>query len=236
MTEVIFRNRKYSRQKLISYGFEETAEGCIYKTDIAGGELSLTVKVTDEGRVFTRVNDVAFGEEYVLHLVGSAGGEFVGRVKAEYTAVLDDISERAFDNVYFSSVNTAEIFRYMKERYGCDAEFPFDDSPDCAVWRMGDNAKWFAILMSVKAEKLGIESDENVDIINLKNTPERIDGLICEMGIFRAYHMNKKHWITVLLDGSVQIDKVFSLIDESYGLVREKHKKKKRRGDTDGNE
>lgn len=231
MTEVAFNNRKYNCQKLISYGFKEEDGSCFYEKEIAGGELLLTVKVTCEGRVFTRVTDTAFGEEYVLHLVGSAGGAFVGKVKAEYEAILGDISERAFDNLYFSSITAAEIMRYIKNRFDGDAEFLFDESPDCAVWRRKDNKKWYAVLMNIKAKKLGLDDESAIDVLNLKNTPENIDSLVSENGIFRGYHMNKKHWLTVALDGTVSMEKVFSLIDESYDIVEKKHKKARRKAE-----
>ena len=76
--------------------------------------------------------------------------------------------------------------------------------------------------MDVPFEKLNIDKQGMVDIINLKNIPEIIGGLRKQPGILPAYHMNKEHWITVLLDGSVSEEKINDLIDVSYELTKKK--------------
>ena len=77
--------------------------------------------------------------------------------------------------------------------------------------------------MDIPYEKLKIEKDGIVDVINLKNIPEMIGGLRKEEGILPAYHMNKEHWITVLLDGTVDKEEIFDLIDISFELTMKKH-------------
>ena len=73
--------------------------------------------------------------------------------------------------------------------------------------------------MDVPYEKLSINKDGMVNIINLKNIPEMLGGLRKDEGILPAYHMNKEHWITILLDGTVQKEKICDLIDISYDLT-----------------
>ena len=49
-----------------------------------------------------------------------------------------------------------EIYRYMKKKYKAEPEFLWKRFPDYAVFRHQDNRKWFAIIMDVPAEKLGL--------------------------------------------------------------------------------
>ena len=76
--------------------------------------------------------------------------------------------------------------------------------------------------MDVHFEKLKINKEGIVNVINLKNIPEIIGGLRRENGILPAYHMNKEHWITILLDGTVPKKKICELIDISYELTGKK--------------
>ncbi len=73
-------------------------------------------------------------------------------------------------------------------------------------------------LLMVSKNKLGLNSDEIVDIIDLKMLPENIEEIVDNEKYFFGYHMNKKHWITIILDGSVEIEKIYELIDISYNL------------------
>ena len=86
-------------------------------------------------------------------------------------------------------------------------------------------------MIDVQRDKLVLHGDEYVDVINLKVDDMFFgDMLIRQNGILPAYHMNKQHWITVLLDGTVPNDKVFDLINMSFMATASKKKKEKIRG------
>ena len=92
-----FKNRKVNTGKLLEYGFVLDAGVYVYKVPLVGGQMKLTVDVSPDGEVATTVEDAAFGEEYVLHLVPHAEGAFVGQVRTEYGDILDDIAKKCFD-------------------------------------------------------------------------------------------------------------------------------------------
>ncbi|MCR4669770.1 MAG: MmcQ/YjbR family DNA-binding protein [Saccharofermentans sp.] len=118
--------------------------------------------------------------------------------------------------------------RYIFSQYGVEADYPFEGDDVSAVFRHGDNRKWFGIAMRISGSKLGLSSSL-VDILNVKITdPVYLDMLIHSPGIFPAYHMNKKHWVTVLLDGSVPEDSVCGLIDMSYQATMSKKPRRSR--------
>lgn len=121
-----------------------------------------------------------------------------------------------------------KVFAYMKKKYKASPEYPWAKYDSNAVFRHSDNKKWFALVMGVEKDKLGLSGDGYVDVINLKIDDMMFrDILVQTEGILPAYHMNKEHWITVLLDGTVDEDKVYDLIDVSYAATVSKKKKGK---------
>jgi len=116
-------------------------------------------------------------------------------------------------------VNREEFLEYAEDRFGEMREFPFEDDNVTAVLRHSGNRKWFAIVMTVHCSRLGIDGDRNVDIVNLKCAPEVADSFRHERGVYPAYHMNKRHWISVLLDGSVEDEKLAFLLGVSHELT-----------------
>ncbi len=115
--------------------------------------------------------------------------------------------------------------KYISESYGAAAEFPWVSAPSYAVYRHESNQKWFAVVMNIPKSKLGLESDDIVNVVNLKNDPIMIGSLQKDDGIFPAYHMNKSYWITVLLDGTVEDDKLKWLLDISFQLTSKSKRK-----------
>ena len=114
---------------------------------------------------------------------------------------------------------------YILSQYGVEADYPFEDDDVTCVFRHADNRKWFGIAMRISGSKLGLSCSQ-VDVLNVKIAdPVYLDMLIHSPGIFPAYHMNKQHWVTVLLDGSVPSDTVCELIDMSYLATLSKKKK-----------
>ncbi|MCR5120017.1 MAG: MmcQ/YjbR family DNA-binding protein [Lachnospiraceae bacterium] len=121
-----------------------------------------------------------------------------------------------------------EVFAYIKKKYKVLPEYPWRKYDSNAVFRHLDNKKWFALVMDVAADKLGQHSSKSVAVINLKiDDPFFRDMLIQQKGILHAYHMNKQHWITVLLDETVPKDTVYNLIDTSFMATASAKKKQK---------
>ena len=122
------------------------------------------------------------------------------------------------------------ICSYIKEKYQVSPEDPWARDTDSAVVRHTDNKKWFALVMNIGRDKLGLQGRGYVDAVNLKIEDRMFrDMLVQQPGIFPAYHMNKEHWITVLLDGTVEEEKVRDLTDASYAATASRKKKEKMR-------
>ncbi len=111
---------------------------------------------------------------------------------------------------------------FISETFDISPEFPWLKYPGFAVYRHSINRKWFAVIMEISKDKIGIKEEGTVNVVNLKCDPVLIGSLINDNGIHRGYHMNKNYWITVRLDGSVDEEKIKWLIGISYELTLSK--------------
>lgn len=112
-----------------------------------------------------------------------------------------------------------DILKYVRENYADEPDYPWSKDNESAVLRHKNNLKWYALITTIPKLRLG-QNVGDVDIINLKCEPLMIGGLLSNDGYFPAYHMNKEHWITVLLDGSVPHNEIYNLIDISFELTK----------------
>ena len=118
-----------------------------------------------------------------------------------------------------------EYLAFCREEYGTCPDFPFDDWNESAVLRHADTQKWYGIVMRIPRRKLGMESDEPVDVVNLKLPVEMFGSFSPLEGVYPAYHMNKLHWISVLLPDA-QDDLIRFLTGVSYEATKTNRKKK----------
>ncbi len=213
--------KQINEEKLLGFGFVKNEDSFVYVRRIPEIQMTARVEIS-QGRLMTKLTDDFSGEEYVLHIVPSALGSFVGLVRERHEKLLDDIFENCFGRDTFAEKQSKELIKYVSEKYSDALEYLWEDTPDNAIWRRQDNKKWYAALLTVSRSKLGLQGDKKAEIINLKATPERVAEFLSISGIFPAYHMNKKHWYTVILDGTLKTEFICSLIDESYLCVKKK--------------
>ena len=122
-------------------------------------------------------------------------------------------------------MNRAELKQFIMENYSAEADYPWLKYPNYEVFRHSSNQKWFALIMDVPKNKLGLHGSEPLDVVNFKCDPILIGSLRGEAGIFPAYHMNKEQWITVALDGSMSDEQIKMLLDMSYEATAPKKSK-----------
>lgn len=113
-----------------------------------------------------------------------------------------------------------EFEALVLDTYNVKADYPFEEDFVTAVFRHEENGKWFAVALNIKVARLGLSGDGNIDIVNFKCAPEVIESIAgIEPGVYRAYHMNKTHWLTVALDGSCDDGMIEWLLGISYDLT-----------------
>ncbi len=217
--EAAFRNRILNVERLLAYGFTGEGGRYVWSTRLMDGLFEMTVTITEEGRAGAEVVDLAADEPYTLFRVAGAGGAFVGRVRAEYDGVLAAIAEACFDSGMFQGGSAQRVIQYIHETYQDHPEFLWGKFPGNAIFRRQDNAKWYAALLRLPAGKLGLPGEDLIDILDLRGDPESLPQLIDGVKYFPGYHMNKKHWFTVVLDGSLPAEDIFARIDASYRIA-----------------
>lgn len=215
------RKRMIEFEKLLEYGFWQENNQYIFKKKIYNEQFEIVVIVSNNS-INSKIIDLENDDEYVLVDVVGASGEFVGKIRNEYEKVLEDIIEKCTIEEVFKSYQAKEIIEYIKEKYDDDLEFLWKKFDDNAVWRNKKNNKWYGALLIVAANKIGIDSEKIIEIIDLRYQKEDIKKLVNNETIFPGYHMNKDNWITIKLDGSVKTEKIIELIDNSYKISLEK--------------
>lgn len=221
MIEEIFKNKRANYNKLQEYGFKKTESGYFFAKAILDDEFIVNVTILN-GKPNVRVVDKKTAEEYVLYLTKDAVGEFVGKVKKEVCKVLQEISDHCFDDNIFKGGQTCEVIKYIAEKYGDKLEYLWKDFPKNAIWRRQDNKKWYGLLVALPQDKLGFDGKREIEIINLRVASEELDNLIDCKTCLPAYHMNKKHWMTIVLNSGMPMDKIKKQIDKSYILALKK--------------
>ncbi len=117
------------------------------------------------------------------------------------------------------------VLDFCKAQYGTSPESPWARYPKYQVLRHDSNNKWYAVIMDIPKSKLGLDSDEIVDVLNVKCDVVLIGSLLGQKGIFPAYHMSKSKWLSIILDGTVELEQIKFLIDLSFELTDIKKKK-----------
>ena len=119
-----------------------------------------------------------------------------------------------------------KFLSFCLNTYGTSPDYPFDEDFETAVLRHANNRKWYAIVMRVSRRKFGFDSDEVIDVVNLKLPTEMFGSFGATDGVYPAYHMNKLHWISVLLPDASD-DVVQFLVNVSFEATTNKRKHKK---------
>lgn len=218
----IFQRKSIIVSNLEPYGFVFDGKSYVYKKALEDSGLVIQVIISGEGKVSAQIIDTAVCEPYTMHLANSAAGEFVGRVRNEYETLLTDIAKKCCVPDVFKSNMTKALIAHVRDTYGDEPEFLWENFPDNAIWRRKDNRKWYGVLLTVSKKKLGLESDEIVEIIDLREQPEMIKSLLEQDNYYPGWHMNKNHWYTIVLDGTVSFDEICHHIDVSYKIAGNK--------------
>lgn len=218
----IFKKTKINYEKLIKYGFEKQKDSYILKKQFLNNQFLAIISITKKGYISGKVYEIDIQEEYTNIKTKAIEGSFVNKVKEEYKNILIDIKNGCCEEEYFISNQANRITKYIEEKYKDKPEFLWDNAPGFGVFRNKQTKKWYAIIMNINKSKIDKENKE-IEIINLKLKTDKIEKLTSKEGYYKAYHMNKKYWISILLDNTIDYKEITKLIDESYEIVNSKY-------------
>ena len=214
--EELFRKAKIDFDKISKYGFKKEKSLYKYSKNIMNNTFRVDVEIDEKGIVKGKVYDLSFGDEYTNFRMEDSIGYFVGQVKAEFESLLKNIRSNCFNRKDFINEQSNRIAKAIKEKYGDEPEFEWKKFPGYATFRNKDSKKLYGIIMNINKSKLGEKSTDEVEVINIKLEPDEIEDLLKQDGFYPAYHMNKKSWITIILNDTIADEKIMSLIDKSY--------------------
>lgn len=215
----IFKAYQFNSKKAKEYGFIENQGVWTYSSTILQGDFLMMVTVED-GDLSFQVYDQETGELYPQVHMESMRGTFVGTVREACLEVLYSIRKACFEVQEFLCPQTKRIMAFVQEKYGNQLEYLWEKSPDTAVLRHEDNQKWYAILMRIPWDRLDKGRDGLVEAVNLKH--DQVADLLSQNGIYPAFHMNKRYWISLPLDDTLTDEKVLELFERSWLLTSKK--------------
>lgn len=214
----IFKKSHVDFEKLECYGFQQNKDFYQYSKNFMNEKFRADIVIDKNGNVSGKVFDLEFGDEYTNIRIENSVGEFVSQVREEYKSILKDIKEKCFIKNYFVFEQANRITKYIIDKYNNQPEFLWEKFPRYGVFRNKNNDKWYAIIMNIDKSKIDKDTGE-VEIINIKAEESTIKTLIKNRGFYEAYHMNKKNWLTIVLDDTIRDEEIIKLIDESYNLI-----------------
>lgn len=197
------------KESLLSFGFLPCGDVYVYKTEILDGAFRLKIEVRGQD-VRTSLVEAETLEPYEVYRVEAAHGDYVGLVREAIKEVLLAIRKSCYASDWTKRRQVSALLAYVKEAFQGELEYPWSD--DNAVIRRKDNRKWYCLFMPLPVSKLGLEEDRVEVVMNILRDGETAD----MKTIFPAYHMNKKSWVSIILDGLVPNDVLFRYVAESY--------------------
>ena len=184
-----------SREKLLAYGFHERKGRLWLERGLSHGFTAGFCADTDVLQAEIRDEEKL---PYLLAEVREQTGRHAEQIIS--ACVLQD--------------NREKLLAYAHARYGTSAEYLWEKHPSYGVLRNA-KGKWYAMFMRIPKRRLLIDEEGECEVVNLKAAAQE---LVDHQRIFPAYHMNKKHWISVRLDARWESGELEMLLENSHQL------------------
>ncbi len=217
MKKINLEKKKINNDLLIKYGFIKRNNSYCYEKNIMNNDFKVMIEIINNS-MFVKIIDNAFNEEYLMSNIEDISGNFIGKLKDEYEGIIEDIIDKCCEYDVFECNESKMIINYLKEKYDGELEYLWDKYPEFGVCRNGKTRKWFIMIGKIEKDKIIGDSKEMVEIIDLHYDKDKILDIIDNKKIYPGYHMNKKSWITIILDGNNDFERIKELIDNSYLL------------------
>ena len=213
MKEIVkeLNKKRIITDKLLTYGFIKDNNKYTYEQLIDDFKLIVEYDHTLRRKLI----DVNTGDEYILIDTNNTLGRYASSIKESVDNIIDDIIKNCTEKELYIFEQTKDLINYIKKTYKDIPDNPWED--ENMVIRHANNKKWYGLIMTIDKSKV-TDGNGLIEVLNVKiNNP---DSIIDNKRIFPAYHMTKKSWISIILDGRLSNEEVFSLIDISYDLTK----------------
>ena len=219
LIDELFQRYVLIEDSLIPYGFSNNDNIYSYSKLIHNNEFELQIFIINN-KIEAKLIDKEFDDEYNQINIATSG-TFIVSLKDECSKILLDIRNNCFKRQYFLFPQSNRITELINDKYKVMPEFLWDSDPGFGVFRNKDNNKWFGIIMNIPKNKITSDSKEIIEVINLK-LDEEVNYYLKQNGIYPAYHMTKKNWVSIILDDTLKDNELMLLIDKSMNTITNK--------------
>ena len=216
--EELFANHLTCEEKLVDYGFHPQERGMVYTKYLPREDFRIVIAY--DGAFSGKIEDLSIHEEYTNFRLANAAG-FSAEIRQQFVDLLLDIRTKCCKNQFFYSVQARRINAYIEKAFSGAPEFLWPKLPSFAAYRMDESKKWYAIIGSVPRNKVdhASSSAREVEVLNVKVDNGKIQQLLAREGLYPAYHMNKKHWVSIILDDTLADAEIQEMLRYSFDSV-----------------
>ncbi len=214
----VFSHYSIDEKKLLAYGFQPEGHMLVYSQDLETENFRIIM--TYDRALSGKIIELAFGEEYVNFRMESATG-YSAEIRNKFETLLLDIRDQCCKNQYFQSEQARRINEFIYETYDVMPEFLWPSIPSYAAFRKKQGGKWFAVIGSVPRRKVDpiSLSGEDVEVINVKVDSGMIEDILSQKCYYPAFHMNKKCWVSIILEDALSDEEIQNRIRFSFETV-----------------
>lgn len=221
--DALFARKRWCQDKMEAFGFQKEGTAYHYQENFLNGDFTAHLTVSAKDQVTGTVVDKMTGDTYYQLRQKDADGPYVTAVRAAYKALLTEIAAACCRDVLFASDQANRLTERILKDFMVQPDFPWEKSESYqsyGAFRHADSGKWFALLMNVKKKVLDKDDNESlIDILNVKIKADDGEEIRKHPGIYPAYHMNHKTWISIVLDESLSDDEIMTFVENSFNLT-----------------
>lgn len=215
----IFKKYTLKEETLIKYGFILNNNIYLYNKSIHNNSFELQIKITNkiiEGKLI----DKDFNDEYDQINIMTEG-TFISELKKECEQILIDIRNNCYYKEDFIYPQSNRLSNIIKEKYNVYPEYLWNTDPGFGVFRNPNTNKWFGIIMNIPKNKIIGKESKEIEVLDIMLS-DKTSEYLNKKGIYIAYHMNKKNWVSIILDDTLADNEIISLINISYNNSNKK--------------
>ena len=213
LIDELFKKYKLKEESLIPFGFKYINGVYTFNQKIHNDSFELQL-IIDNGRLEGSLVDLDFNDEFYQINVETPSG-FISELKKECEDILLDIRNKCFYRVPFIYPQSNRISKIIEDKYNVSPEYLWDTDPGFGVFRNPVSHKWFGIIMNIPKNKIIGKEKEEIEVLNVM-LHDKTSFYLNDIGIYPAYHMNKKNWVSIILDETLNDDEIMKFIDISY--------------------
>lgn len=213
----LLTDRVGDENKLLSFGFIRDKDSLILKRESQNKDFYFLVTL-QKNFLSIDLIDNSTKEIYPPFSLTTGHSDFIEKLREEGEELIRTVVSSCFQ----SNSIREKVIDYITQKYHVEPQYPWKEYPTYCTFKSGEKEKWFGLLMKVPYPRLGVNLKGEADVLNLKANPQKIVSIIDKKVFFYAYHMDKKHWLSIVLTTEAPFDEVCALIDESYLLSQQK--------------